>query len=268
MIFITPDENGQRGGRFKYFLKLDIRKYFDSIDHGAMMAKLPRRFKDRDLLDLFSKILGTYHTRPGKGMPIGNLISQHLANFYLGAYDHWVKEARRIKGYVRYMDDFVLFAENKAILKEELAETESFLEKDAALRLKPNIQLNRCDRGIPFLGFRVFPQTIRLSPRSRKRFVEKLKKYERKWQNGEFDDGELGRRMLSVAEFTRAGHSLEFRRKAITPEKEYPVNLGMFVSRRGPKNLIIRKIFYCNGFEMRMRPLETATILSCCRSSE
>ncbi len=96
-----------------------------------MMAKLSRRFKDRDLLDLFFKILGTYHIRPGKGMPIGNLISQHLANFYLGAYDHWVKEARRIKGYVRYMDDFVLFAENKAILKEELAETESFLEKDA-----------------------------------------------------------------------------------------------------------------------------------------
>ena len=72
-----------------WYLKLDIRKYFDSIDHDVVMRLLSRRFKDRELLLLFEKLLATYHVELDKGLPIGSLISQHLANFYLGLFDHW-----------------------------------------------------------------------------------------------------------------------------------------------------------------------------------
>jgi hypothetical protein len=77
------------------------------------MDHLSRRFKDQDLLGLFRSLLETYHTLPGKGMPIGNLISQHLANFYLGEFDHWVKEDLKIRGYLRYMDDFIVFGHER-----------------------------------------------------------------------------------------------------------------------------------------------------------
>lgn len=152
--------------KYTFYLKLDIRKYFDSIDHAIMLTLLSKRIKDADVIELFSQILKTYHTKPGKGVPIGNLISQHLANFYLGHLDHWVKEVAKIKGYLRYMDDFILFSDQKSLLKTVWTQIQNFLTDELALTLKYNVQLNQTRFGVPFLGFRVFPNHIRLSPRS------------------------------------------------------------------------------------------------------
>ncbi len=201
--------------RFPWYLKLDVRKYFDSIDHSIMIQQLSRRIKDKDLLELFQKLLETYHREPGKGMPIGNLISQHLANFYLGNFDHWVKEERRVKGYLRYMDDLLFFGDCKAYLKAELLQIRRFLSQELALELKENIQLNRCGRGIPFLGYRVFPHAIRLSPGSRTRFTGKFIQYERKWQEGEWAVEELVCHMEPLIEFTRGASAEGFRRNVI-----------------------------------------------------
>jgi hypothetical protein len=201
--------------RFNWYLKLDISKYFDSIDHAILMDQLARRFKDRGLLRLFQTLLKTYHTRPGKGMPIGNLISQHLANFYLGGFDHWLKEKLKIRGYLRYMDDFILFGPDKMFLKTVLKRIRTYLFEKLALDLKANIQLNRCTRGIPFIGYRTFPSQIRLSPLSRKRFVRKLRQYEIRWQNGEWSESDLARHVLPLIEFTRAADTVSFRRCVI-----------------------------------------------------
>lgn len=84
-----------------WYLKLDIRRYFDSVDQKIMLNLLRRKFKDQKLLHLFEQLLDTYQTEPGKGLPIGNLISQHLANFYLGFFDHWIKESLRVRCYLR-----------------------------------------------------------------------------------------------------------------------------------------------------------------------
>lgn len=201
--------------RWEWYLKLDIRRYFDSIDHAVMMDLLARRFKDGDLLDLFRKLLNTYHIRPGKGMPIGNLISQHLANFYLGRLDHWVKEERRIRGYLRFMDDFILYGPEREFLKQELVLLREFLAENLALELKDDIQLNRCRRGIPFIGYRVFPGRIRLSPRSRRRFSRKFRQYEKHWHEGEWTTGELVRRMNALIAFTRMADAGGFRRHVL-----------------------------------------------------
>ena len=90
--------------------------------------------------------------------PKERLISQHLANFYLGYFDHWIKEQRRIKGYLRYMDDFILFSDRRRKLKDELDLIRDFLNDELRLKLKNSIQLNNCSHGIPFLGFRIFPE--------------------------------------------------------------------------------------------------------------
>ena len=92
-----------------WFLKLDVRKYFDSVSHARLMHFLERRFKDRRLLELLNRIIAAYRGELGIGLPIGSLTSQHFANFYLGWLDRYVKENLHLGGYVRYMDDMVLW---------------------------------------------------------------------------------------------------------------------------------------------------------------
>ncbi|OQX17616.1 MAG: hypothetical protein BWK80_39385 [Desulfobacteraceae bacterium IS3] len=201
--------------KYDWYLKADIRKYFDSIDHNILMTLLSRRFKDKEVLELFQRVFNTYHTEHGKGVPIGNLLSQHSANFYLGCLDHWVKERRGIRGYVRYMDDFILFAHNKDVLKTELGLIKEFLEKNLALQLKDNVQLNRCCRGIPFLGFRVYPHQIRLSPRSKQRFIIKFREYEKKYVQGHWTEKELIAHIEPLIGFVKIANSSDFRRSVI-----------------------------------------------------
>ena len=108
-------------GRFPFFFKLDIRKYFDSVPHDRLLDRLARRFKDRPLLDLFGRIVRSFRASLGRGLPIGSLTSQHFANFYLGWFDRFVKETLRLRGYMRYMDDMALWADDRATLRAALS---------------------------------------------------------------------------------------------------------------------------------------------------
>ena len=118
----------------RYALKCDVSKYFPSIDHEVLTDLVGRVIGDGRVLGLLERVLAShadaqvqewpaggglfdYHTRR-KGLPIGNLTSQFLANVYLNPLDHFVKHSLRVKGYVRYMDDFILFGDNRAALKD------------------------------------------------------------------------------------------------------------------------------------------------------
>jgi len=83
--------------RFPYFLKCDIRKYFQSVDHSTLNLLLARILKDRRVLELLSRIIAhpVAGHLPGKGIPIGNLTSQHFANLYLGELDHFINRKPR-----------------------------------------------------------------------------------------------------------------------------------------------------------------------------
>jgi len=198
-----------------WYLKLDIRKYFDSIDHSILLDMLARRIKDRRLLVLFTQILDSYSTAPGKGLPIGNLVSQHLANFYLGRLDHWLKDDLGTGCYLRYMDDFLVFGATRNQLNELLAQIQRFLAEELQLTLKQNIQLNRCQLGIPFLGVRIAPGHIHLTRRSGERFRHKLQQYETQLLDGRWDESQLVRHVLPLIEFTRGADAKALRRKII-----------------------------------------------------
>jgi hypothetical protein len=198
--------------RYPWHLKLDVRKYFDSIRHARLLELLARRIKDTDVLRLFAEIVGTYHTQPGSGLPIGNLVSQHLANFYLGHLDHWVKETLRVAGYVRYMDDFVLWGGDRAELTGHLAAARGFLDAELGLALKENVQLNRSERGVPFLGYRVFPERLTLGPRARRRFARKLRGYEREWTDGAWSEADLARHVEALLSYVRFADTTALRR--------------------------------------------------------
>lgn len=207
--------------RYGWYLKIDMRKYFDSINHAIMQKLLARRFREKKLLGLFADLLASYETRPGRGLPIGNLISQHLANFYLGYFDHWLKEDVRLKGYLRYMDDCLLFADDKAILKGYLARLTNFLDHDLGLRLKDNTQLNRTICGIPFLGYRVYGERMRLSAVSRRRFLNKLKLYEKLFSQGVWNALTLQRHVEPLLVYVARAETIGLRRKVLTNSALY-----------------------------------------------
>ena len=202
-------------GLHPWFLKMDIRKYFDSIDHDILLSMLSKRFKDKRLMTLFGQILASYHTLPSKGLPIGNLASQHLANFYLSGFDHWIKEDLKISGYVRYMDDFIVFGKDKNSLKSTLEHIRAYLKDNLALSLKDPILLNRCSHGIPFLGFRVSGKRILLLKKSGQRFVSKFRSYEKNFTSGRWTEAALVSHMIPLVGFTKIADADGFRRETI-----------------------------------------------------
>lgn len=158
--------------KHRWFLKLDIRKYFDSIDHGVLIALLAKRFKEPVLLGVLKQIIESYQVEQGKGVPIGNLTSQYFANFYLAFADRYIKQELKIKAYVRYMDDMVLWSNDKQKLKDAAEQVEVFLEETLRLKLKIKL-LNRTSHGLSFVGYRIFEGITKLNNRSKNRFIKK-----------------------------------------------------------------------------------------------
>jgi len=167
----------------KWFVKLDVKKYFDSIDQEILLSQLSRLFKDKQLLLYFRQLLDTYETLPGKGLPIGNLTSQYFANHYLSIGDHYCKENLRVKCFIRYMDDIVFFSNDKKQLLKWCDEYRIFVRDVLHLELH-DIILNKTCHGLPFLGYVVYPFKVRLSENSRRRFFRKLSARKNDVQSG------------------------------------------------------------------------------------
>lgn len=154
-----------------YCLKLDIQKFYPSINHDVLKELLRRKFKDEDLLWLLDEIIDSTD-----GLPIGNYLSQYLANFYLTYFDHWLKENKGVKYYFRYADDMVILSDNKEQLHQLLYDIKTYLSDKLKLRIKSNYQVFPvAARGIDFVGY-VFYHTHTLLRKSIKQnFARKLK---------------------------------------------------------------------------------------------
>ena len=204
--------------RYRFFLKIDIRRYFDSVDHEVLKNLLNRLFKDRQLLPLLHQIIDNAppNTLSGKGLPIGNLTSQYFANIYLGELDHFLKEKQRIKGYIRYMDDMLVFASDKSTLHHHLVVIRQFLDERLCLQLKESaLLLMPVTEGIPFLGFRVWPNLVRLDRRSLRRLRRKLRSAEQAYMNGRIEMDQLTNTTASVFAHVAHADTLCLRRKLI-----------------------------------------------------
>lgn len=135
----------------KYYLKLDVHHFYQSIQVSILMDKLKRRIKDDDFLQLVQTALSQSDT-----LLIGMLLSQIFANFFLNDFDHWLKQDKKVKHYVRYMDDMVIFGSNKRALHKLRKEIQEELQK-IGLELKPNWQVYRLDKEpLDFMGFRFY----------------------------------------------------------------------------------------------------------------
>lgn len=154
----------------KYCLKIDVKKYYPSINHEKLKLCYKRIFKDNDLLWLIDEIIDS--TGGDYGIPIGNYLSQYSGNLYLSKFDHYVKEILHVKHYFRYMDDIVIFSSSKEELRKIFCKISIELNK-LDLEIKSNYQVFPTSvRGVDFLGYRIFHDYVLV----RKRICNNLKK--------------------------------------------------------------------------------------------
>lgn len=154
----------------RYCLKMDIRKFYPSVDHKILKTLLRRKFKDESLLWLLDEIVDS-----APGLPIGNYLSQYFANFYLTGFDHWLKEVKGVKYYFRYADDLVIMAPDKETLHQLLADIKAYLQGNLKLEVKKNYQVFPVvARGIDFVGYVFFHTHILLRKSIKKSFARMM----------------------------------------------------------------------------------------------
>ncbi len=203
--------------RYRHALKLDVRAFFDSLRHDVVLDTLARLVKDRCTLRLCERIVrGPGAATSSRGLPIGSLTSQWFANVVLDRLDHFVKEQLRVPGYLRYLDDFALFADDKAWLWAAKHQVESYLHEVLDLTLKPAATRLApvCD-GLHFLGFHVFPHTLRVKPATLRRFRWRLRWLKAELRAGRIDEDRFIRAVAAVIEHIRQADSLRLRRRVL-----------------------------------------------------
>lgn len=204
--------------RYGYVAKLDIRKYFDSIPHVRMKEKLGRLFKDKRLLGIFGQIIDSYHSALSesdctRGIPIGNLTSQYLANHYLSATDHFIKEQLHVPLYVRYMDDMLLMGDDGQLLREQVQAVRQYLAEEG-IELKP-VVLNRTSQGVSFLGYKLYPHRMLLNRRSKLRFKQKMMLYGVNLDEGNWSEQEYQKHIIPLASFVQHAYTKRFRKEIL-----------------------------------------------------
>lgn len=172
-----------------YVLKADIKNYFDTVNHQILLQILSKRIKDERVIWLIRKILAN-HKGEGhnKGMPLGNLTSQFFANVYLNELDQFVKHKLRAKYYIRYVDDFVVFHQSRKVLQEYKEKIDCFLRDNLDLRLHPDkSQVLKLEKGIGFLGFRVFYYHKLLVKKNMRKFEKKMEQMKHLYREGKIE---------------------------------------------------------------------------------
>ena len=214
--------------KYQFFLKLDVRKYFDSIDHSVLKNLLCRIIKDTRCLELLFSVIDSYEmqnaeggwrqgesrfanefsapfsfegfrklTSPSCGLPIGNLTSQFFANLYLSPLDHFVLEQLKPKGYVRYMDDMVLFSDSLDELKGTFLQVERFCREKLHLFLKEPV-FGKTSNGVSFLGWRITSNGIFLPGKTKRRMKKKLYEIQKDYNDGKISEEKMYERAMAV----------------------------------------------------------------------
>jgi hypothetical protein len=222
--------------RYPYVLQLDVRQFFPSVDHAILRGLLAQKVRDVQVLWLIDRILHSGEEvlmeqyemvyfpgddllaalRP-RGLPIGNLTSQFWANVYLNPLDQFIKRRLRCKGYVRYVDDLLLFADDKATL---WGWQEAVMERLAELRLTvhPGTHPRPVSEGVSFLGFHIFPDRMRLKRRKGIAYRRKFRRLLWQYRAGEIGLEQVNGSVRGWVNHARFGNTVGLRRAVLTRE--------------------------------------------------
>jgi len=218
--------------RYRYALKCDIRKYFPSIDHGVLMEQLARVIGDQRLLGVMDTIIDSHHDaverdwpegaglfdviHRTRGLPIGNLTSQFCANIYLNGMDHFIKHDLRVKGYVRYLDDFVLFGDDRQVLKAQGALIKQYLD-GLRLTIHPDkYRLVQTSDGVEFVGFVLFRSgRVRVRRESVRRFDRRYRQMRWEVNHKRREPADLTRRVVAWGAHVQHAQSYGLRKSVL-----------------------------------------------------
>jgi retron-type reverse transcriptase len=218
--------------RHRYVLQCDVRKFFPSVDHQILKELLARKIKDRAVLSLVDRIIDGSNTQETaafwfpsddlftpserrRGLPIGNQTSQFFANVYLNPFDHFVHEQLKAGCYVRYVDDFAVFSNDKRWLAEARTLCAEFL---AGLRLKLHPRksvIARTQDGNRFLGFRQFPHYRLVARDNIQRMRRRLRRMSDAFQAGELSFAQVRDRIVSWIGHVRHADSHRLRERLL-----------------------------------------------------
>jgi RNA-directed DNA polymerase len=177
--------------RHPWALRLDIAHYFETLPHPPLKVLLRRLFKGDPALRLADLFIdhAPIGCESGRGLPIGNLTSQHFANLYLSRLDHAIRRDLGVSGYLRYMDDLTLFGPDKKTLWRAHEFIKTYLHQQLDLQLKESVtQVTPTRRGVPLLGFRIFPTHVRFDPSRLRRYRHRRRVLDQRWRAGEESD--------------------------------------------------------------------------------
>ncbi|MBV6396695.1 MAG: hypothetical protein HFACDABA_02295 [Anaerolineales bacterium] len=222
--------------RYAYVLPCDVKQFFPSIDHAILKSILSKTIQDERVMNLAGKLIASGEgvleneyemkyfagddlfsaSRP-RGLPIGNLTSQFWANVYLNELDQFVKQKLKVRAYARYVDDFVLFSNDKKELHDWRNAVVDFL---ANLRLtihEESAHARPAWKGVTFLGFIVFPEHRRLKPPKGYAFRRRWKHFYSMKQTGQMTPEKLKVRAVAWANHARYGDTWNLRTDVTQP---------------------------------------------------
>lgn len=157
-------------------MKIDVKKFYPTIDHEILKNVIRRKIKDPELLALLDEIIDS--VPDGAGVPIGNYLSQFFANLYLTELDHLLKESCRVKYYYRFADDIVVLGSDKETLRGILVFINHYLFSERNLRIKSNFQIFPVEsRGIDFVGYVTRHEYALARKKNKKALCRKVAEY-------------------------------------------------------------------------------------------
>jgi len=158
-----------------WILKCDIKKFFASIDQKILLDILNSYIPDKQITRLFKEIIESFSTKPGIGLPLGNLTSQLLVNIYMNEFDQFIKHKMKVKYYIRYADDFVVLSDQKSRIENLISLFANFLGKKLKLHLHSDkVFIKTLSSGVDFLGWVNFPDHWVLRTTTKRRMIKKL----------------------------------------------------------------------------------------------
>ncbi|MDE5092869.1 MAG: RNA-directed DNA polymerase [Trichodesmium sp. St11_bin5] len=217
----------------RYVLQCDIVKYFPSIDHQILKEIIRRQIKCQDTLWLIEKIIDGSNQQipvltkfPGdellssinrrKGLPLGNLTSQFFANLYLNNFDHFIKEELKVKKYLRYVDDFALFSDDKKFLVIARQKIETYLA-NLCLKIHPiKSQLFQTKKGANFVGFLVLPNRIRIRSENLRAARKKIRQLHAHYRQGNIESSHIQKSLQSWFAHLDHGNTWRLKQKILT----------------------------------------------------
>ncbi len=165
----------QNNTRTCWILKCDIKKFFSNINHEVLESILDEYIPDEEVTRLLARVISSFSTKDGSGLPLGNLTSQVFTNIYMNKFDQWVKHVVGARHYIRYADDFVVLSVDRDWLVNLVPRIRQFLCDELQLTLHPKkVSVETVASGVDFLGWIHFPDHSTLRGTTRRRMLRRI----------------------------------------------------------------------------------------------